>query len=59
MTVPLLFGIVTATFFIMQLAPGDPMDMYLEPQRQRQVDPEVIELLRQKYGLEQPVYVQY
>ena len=43
----------------MQLAPGDPMDMYLEPQRQRQVDPEVIELLRQKYGLEQPIHVQY
>ena len=44
--IPLLLGIVTATFFMMQLAPGDPLDMYLEPQRQRQVDPEVIELLR-------------
>ena len=40
--IPLLLGIVTATFFMMQLAPGDPLDMYLEPQRQRQVDPEVI-----------------
>jgi peptide/nickel transport system permease protein len=57
--IPLLFGIATATFFIMQMAPGDPMDMYLEPQRQRQVDPQVIELLRQKYGLEQPIHVQY
>ncbi len=57
--VPLLLGIVTATFFMMQLAPGDPLDMYLEPQRQRQVDPEVIELLRQKYGLDQPIHVQY
>ena len=57
--VPLLLGITTATFFMMQLAPGDPMDMYLEPQRQRQVDPEVIELLRQKYGLDQPIHVQY
>jgi peptide/nickel transport system permease protein len=43
----------------MQMAPGDPMDMYLEPQMQRQVDPEVIELLREKYGLDQPIHVQY
>ena len=33
--------------------------MYLEPQRQRQVDSEVIELLRQKYGLDQPIHIQY
>lgn len=57
--IPLLFGIVTATFFMMRLAPGDPLDMYLEPQRQRRVDPEVIELLRKKYGLDQPIHVQY
>ncbi len=50
--IPLLLGIVTVTFFMMQLAPGDPMDIYLEPERQGQVDPEVIELLRQKYGLD-------
>ena len=43
---PLLSGIVTVTFFMMQLAPGDPMDIYLEPERQGQVNPEVIELLR-------------
>jgi peptide/nickel transport system permease protein len=58
-SVPLVLGIVTATFFITHLAPGDPMDMYLERQRQRQVDPEVIELLRKKYGLDQPIHVQY
>lgn len=57
--IPLLFGIATATFFMMQLAPGDPLDMYLEPQRQRQVGPEVIELLRKKYGLDQPIHIQY
>jgi peptide/nickel transport system permease protein len=59
LSVPLVLGIVTATFFLSHLAPGDPMDMYLEPQRQRQVDPEVIELLRAKYGLDQPIHVQY
>jgi peptide/nickel transport system permease protein len=59
LAVPLVIGIATATFFMSHLAPGDPMDMYLEPQRQRQVDPEVIELLRAKYGLDQPIHIQY
>jgi len=59
LSVPLVLGIVTATFFMSHLAPGDPMDMYLEPQRQRRMDPEVIELLRERYGLDQPVHVQY
>lgn len=57
--IPLLLGVVTVTFFIIRLAPGDPMDMYLEPTRQRQLDPEVIELIRQKYGLDQPIHIQY
>jgi len=58
-SIPLVLGIVTITFVMMRLAPGDPMNIYLEPQRQRQVDPEFIELLRQKYGLDQPIHVQY
>lgn len=57
--IPLLLGIVTITFFMVHLAPGDPMDIYLEPTRRRQMDPEVIELIRHRYGLDQPVYVQY
>jgi peptide/nickel transport system permease protein len=59
LSVPLILGIITATFFMSHLAPGDPMDMYLEPRRQSQMDPQVIELLRIKYGLDQPVHVQY
>jgi peptide/nickel transport system permease protein len=59
LSVPLVLGIMTATFFMSHLAPGDPMDMYLEQRRQSQVDPQVIELLRQKYGLDQPIHVQY
>ncbi len=57
--VPLLFGIATVTFFIVHLAPGDPMDMFLDARYRRQIDPEVIELLRQKYGLDQPIHVQF
>ena len=57
--VPLLLGIATVTFFIVHMAPGDPMDFYLEQRYRRNIDPEVIELIRQKYGLDQPLHVQY
>lgn len=57
--IPLLLGIATITFFIVHMAPGDPMDMYLERALTRNIDPEVIELIREKYGLDQPVHVQY
>lgn len=58
-SIPLLLGILTVTFFVIHLAPGDPMDIYLEPSQRRQVDPEVIEMIRRKYGLDQSVPVQY
>ncbi len=57
--IPLLLGVATITFFIVHLAPGDPMDMYLEPRLHRQMDSEAIELIRQKYGLDKPIHVQY
>lgn len=57
--IPLLVGIATITFFIVHIAPGDPMDAYMEKQHRKEVDPQVIELLRKKYGLDQPLPVQY
>jgi peptide/nickel transport system permease protein len=57
--VPLLFGIATATFFMARLAPGDPMDMYIEQRQRREMSPEMIERLRERYGLDQPLPVQY
>lgn len=57
--IPLLFGIATITFFIVHMAPGDPMDFFLEQRYRQNIDPEVIELLRQKYGLDQPLHIQY
>ena len=52
--IPLLLGIATVTFVIVHLAPGDPMDVYLEERYRREVDPQVIELIRQRYGLDEP-----
>ena len=57
--IPLLLGIATITFIFVHLAPGDPMDVYMEERYRREVDPQVIELLRKRYGLDQPLHVQY
>ncbi len=53
--VPLLLGVATLIFVILQLAPGDPTSIYFSPD----VDPEVIELMRRNLGLDQPLHVQY
>ena len=44
--IPLLLGIATITFVIVHIAPGDPMDVYMEERYRREVDPQVIELDR-------------
>jgi peptide/nickel transport system permease protein len=57
--IPLLLGIATVTFVFVHIAPGDPMDVHLDQRYRREVDPELIDALRQKYGLDQPLHVQY
>jgi peptide/nickel transport system permease protein len=53
--VPLLFGIVTVTFFVTHILPGDPAVQLAGP------DPtlEQIQQTRHEYGFDQPVYEQY
>src|SRR5688572_18692766 len=53
--IPLLLGIATIIFFVLNLAPGDPAAMYFNPS----IPPEVIEQLRRNLGLDQPIYVRY
>ncbi|MCG1010360.1 ABC transporter permease [Salinicoccus sp. ID82-1] len=48
-----LFIIITATFFLMRLAPGNPFAS------ERAVPPAIQESLNEKYGLDNPWYVQY
>jgi len=54
--VPLLFGIVTLTFLLLQLAPGDFLSSALE---NPSFSPGAIDALRHRFGLDQPWYVQY
>lgn len=51
--VPTLFLIVTATFFLMRLAPGGPFD------EDQALPPEIYANLERAYGLDQPVWRQY
>ncbi|MGB5326550.1 MAG: ABC transporter permease [Pseudomonadales bacterium] len=51
--VPVLLIVITATFFLVRLAPGGPFDA------ERALPPDVLEKLEQRYQLDQPVMQQY
>ena len=53
--IPLVLGIATIVFFVLNLAPGDPVARYTAPN----VSPEVMEQMRQNMGLDAPVHVRY
>jgi oligopeptide transport system permease protein len=52
-TIPVLFIIVTGSFFLMHAAPGGPFDS------ERRVTPEIQRNLEAHYGLNKPLYAQY
>ncbi len=53
--IPLIFGLLTITFFIIRMAPGDPASLYL----QGNVDPGIADRVRRNFGLDDPLPVQY
>lgn len=57
MMVPLLIGITLISFVVMHLAPGEPTD--LQTDLNPKASAEMRERLRERYGLDQPLYVQY
>lgn len=55
-TIPLMFGITVIAFFIIQLAPGDYFTkLSLNPE----IKPETIYKLKEEFGLDKPVLIQY
>ncbi len=59
--IPTLLAISALTFMIIQLPPGDYLETYiaeLESQGEN-VDPAKIQYLREQYGLDEPMIVQY
>lgn len=53
--IPLVLGIATIIFFVVNLAPGDPALRFLNPN----MTPEVLEQIRVNMGLDQPVHIRY
>jgi len=59
--IPTLLVISVISFFIIQLPPGDFLTSYAAQLRSQgdTIDQEAIENLRERYGLGQPIYMQY
>lgn len=59
--VPTLIVISIISFIIIELPPGDYLTSYIARLAQAgdSVDPATVEALRQRYGLDQPIYIQY
>ncbi|MEX2465842.1 MAG: ABC transporter permease [Gemmatimonadota bacterium] len=53
--VPLVLGVATIVFFVVNLAPGDPTLYMIAPG----MTGDVVEQLRINYGLDQPVHIRY
>ncbi len=56
--IPLLLVISFISFMVMHFAPGDPVAMYVNPQKRSMTAAELNDL-RHKLGLDRPVLVQY
>lgn len=59
LAVPTLLGITLITFLIIQLAPGDPAQFQSSQIMDQEVSERVYEDLREYYGLDDPILVQY
>jgi peptide/nickel transport system permease protein len=57
MLIPLLFGITLITFAVIHLAPGEPVDM--QTAMNPKVSAEARQKMREFYGLDKPLHVQY
>ncbi|MCB0325600.1 MAG: ABC transporter permease [Rhizobiaceae bacterium] len=53
--VPILLGVTVFVFALVQLSPGDVVDILVPPEAPK----EVADALRARFGLDRPVYVQY
>jgi len=55
LAIPLLFGVVTLVFILVELSPGTIADKYFSPD----FTPEVRAMVEAKYGLDRPAIVRY
>jgi peptide/nickel transport system permease protein len=60
--IPTLLGITIITFFIIQLAPGNPVERKLQLEegiKSEAITKEIVEETKRLYGLDKPIYVRY
>ena len=55
LSIPVLFGVLILGFILVQVAPGDPARVLAGPM----APPEVVEAIRQRMGLDDPMVVQF
>ncbi|MCH6264704.1 MULTISPECIES: ABC transporter permease [Neobacillus] len=53
--IPVLFGVMVVNFIIINMAPGNPVDMYVDPNS----SPELLEMRKEQLGLNDPLYIQF
>lgn len=58
LAVPVLIGVTLVTFVLMQIVPGNPVALLME-QKVAVVDPVAARIIRAKWGLDDPVPLQY
>ena len=58
-SIPVLLGITLATYFIINLAPGDPIDALISPEVAASLGPGYREQQREALGLNKPLPVRY
>lgn len=54
--IPTILFVITLNFFLIHLSPGDPIVILAGEQA---TDPEYLDMMRQRYGLDRPLYVQF
>ena len=55
--VPLLIGITFISFFVIQLAPGSPVELMTD--MNPDASPELRQKLEEYWGLDDPIHIQY
>ena len=58
LVVPVFVGVTLVTFVLMQIVPGDPVALLME-EKVASVDPDAARIIRAKWGLDDPVPLQY
>lgn len=53
--IPILFGVSLVVFGLLQIVPGNPIDLLLPPE----ASPDMIAQMKAEYGFDKPLYIQY